>query len=94
MSSMVAELINENRKLRREIAKLTERSGSAATKTVKRGLRSVSKRVQKARPGAAKGEPRKAAVPAKSRRTKPARTTTRRKPGAGRKPVARRRRKT
>lgn len=54
LNHMVAELIAENRKLRRQVAKLTEKGAATATKTVERGLRTISRRVQKALDGASK----------------------------------------
>jgi hypothetical protein len=75
---MVAELIKENRKLRRQVVKLTEKGAKTASSTVDRTLRTIQRRVQKA-----------LAPPAKRRRAKSAATATTRK-----KPVTRGRRKT
>jgi hypothetical protein len=75
---MVAELIKENRKLRRQVVKLTEKGAKTASSTVDRTLRTIQRRVQKA-----------LAPPAKRRRGKSAATATTRK-----KPVTRGRRKT
>ena len=71
---MVAELISKNRKLERQVAKLSERAGaSKATKGVERSLRTISRRVKKAL-GTTR-RPRKVA-PANGRRKK---ATTRRR---------------
>ncbi len=75
LNNMVAELISENRKLRRQVTKLTERSAGAATKTVERGLRTISRRVQRALEG---GPKRRKAAPANGRRRKAATTRRRR----------------
>lgn len=48
LNAMVADLIKENRKLRRQVVKLTERGSSAAAGTVERGLRTLSRRVERA----------------------------------------------
>lgn len=78
LNHMVAELIKENRKLRRQVVKLTEKGAMTASNTVDRTLRTIQRRVQKA-----------LSAPAKRRRRKTAATTTTRK-----KPVTRGRRKT
>lgn len=70
LNHMVAELIKENRKLRRQVVKLTERGSAAASTTVERGLRTISRRVQRALGGTAKKR-RSTASPANGRR-KPA----------------------
>jgi hypothetical protein len=48
LNEVVAELIKENKKLKRQIDKLTARSTSAASGTIDRGLRTIQRRVQKA----------------------------------------------
>jgi len=49
LNTMVAELIKKNRQLQRQVVKLTERaSKSTASKGVERGIRTLSRRVQKA----------------------------------------------
>src|SRR2546430_8238744 len=49
LNSMVAELIKKNRLLQRQVTKLTERAGKSSTsKGVERGLRTISRRVQRA----------------------------------------------
>ena len=76
LNTMVAELIKKNRQLQRQVAKLSERAGaSKATKGVERGLRTISRRVQKALGG--KTTRRKKAAPANGRRKKA--TTARRR---------------
>ncbi len=76
LNAMVAELIKKNRQLQREVAKLTERaSKSATTKGVERGIRTLSRRVQKALGGTTR-RGRKPVAPANGRRRK---TATRRR---------------
>jgi hypothetical protein len=77
LNHMVAELIKENRKLKRQVVKLTERGAKVASSTVDRTLRTIQRRVQKA-----------LAAPAKRKRKKPAAASTSRK-----RTVTRRRRK-
>ena len=48
LNQMVAELIKENRKLKRQVVKLTERGSKVAATAVERGLRNIQRRVQKA----------------------------------------------
>ncbi|HXN78228.1 MAG TPA: hypothetical protein VN965_05590, partial [Candidatus Dormibacteraeota bacterium] len=72
-----AELIKENRKLKRQVVKLTERGVQSASNTVDRTLRTIQRRVQKA-----------LTAPVKRRRKKTTAAATTRK-----KPVTRRRRK-
>lgn len=78
LNHMVAELISENRKLRRQLTKLSERGASTATKTVERGLRTISRRVQKALDGAPKTRKRRTATNGrrKSTGTRRRRTTS------------------
>lgn len=78
LNHMVAELIKENRKLKRQVLKLTEKGATKASSTVDRTLRTIQRRVQKA-----------LTAPAKRRRKKSAAAATSRK-----KPVTRGRRKT
>ncbi len=59
LNGMVAELIKENRKLKRQVEKLTSRGTAAASGTVERGLRTIQRRVQRAL-GPAKRRRRKA----------------------------------
>jgi uncharacterized coiled-coil protein SlyX len=71
LNDMVAELIRENRKLKRQVDKLTERGSSAASTAVERSLRTIQRRVQRA-----------LAVPSKKKR-RPGSTrkaTTRKRP--------------
>lgn len=77
LNTMVAELIKKNRQLQRQVAKLTEKAGaSKASKGVERGLRTISRRVQKAL-GAKKTTRRRRTAAANGRRRKT--TTTRRR---------------
>ena len=72
---MVAELIKENRKLKRQVVKLTERGSKVAATAVERGLRTIQRRVQKALTGPTKRRRRKTVAAAATRK----RTTTRRR---------------
>jgi len=75
---MVAELIKKNRQLQRQVAKLSEKAGaSKATKGVERGLRTISRRVQKALGG--KTTRRRKAASTNGRRRKAATTVRRRR---------------
>jgi len=76
LNDMVAELIRENRKLKRQVDQLTARGSAAASTAVERSLRTIQRRVQKALAGPDKRRKRKPSA------TKPAR----------RKPVTRKRR--
>ncbi len=77
LNDMVAELIKENRKLKRQVDTLTARGSAAASSAVERSLRTIQRRVQRA-----------LTTPVKGRRRKTAGATT-----ARRKTVSRRRRK-
>ena len=48
LNTVVAQLIKENRKLKRQVEKLTARGTAAASGTVDRSLRAIQKRAQKA----------------------------------------------
>jgi hypothetical protein len=49
LNTAVAELIKKNRQLQRQVARLTEKATkTSAGKGVERGIRTISKRVQKA----------------------------------------------
>ena len=77
LNSMVAELIKKNRQLQRQVAKLTEKAGANKTgKGVERGLRTISRRVQKALGGKTTRR-RRTTASANGRRKKA--TTTRRR---------------
>jgi hypothetical protein len=94
LNDAIGELISENRKLRRELLKLSERGASAAAKTVRRAVRTISRGAKKAVSRPAPRRPRKTATRPSARR-KPAAATARRKPAATqakRKPAARKRR--
>src|SRR5579864_240353 len=76
LNSMVAELIKKNRQLQRQVASLTARvEKSSAGKSVERGIKTLSRRVQRAL-GAKPTRARKKAAPANGRRK---RATTRRR---------------
>lgn len=68
LNEMVTELIKENRRLKRQVAKLTERGSKVASNTLERGLRTLQRRVQRA-----------LTTPIKRRRTPAAAKTTRKK---------------
>ena len=70
LNAMVAELIKENRTLKRQVDKLTARGTKAASGTVERSLRTIQRRVQKAL---------KATTVRRRRRSTTAATTTRRR---------------
>ena len=48
LNTVVAQLIKENRKLKRQVDKLTAKSSAVASGTVDRSLRAIQKRAQKA----------------------------------------------
>jgi len=48
LNAVVEQLIKENRKLKRQVEKLTARGTKAASGTVDRSLRAIQKRAQKA----------------------------------------------
>jgi hypothetical protein len=75
LNELVAELINENRKLKREVVKLTERLKVAAT-SVKRGARTIQRRVKKAKTAPAKRRPRKTVTAAATRKRAVRKTVT------------------
>jgi hypothetical protein len=78
LNAMVAELISKNRKLQSQVDKLSKRAGSsAAGKSVERGLRTISRRVQRALSGTTKRRKRTTTASANGRRRKA--TTTRRR---------------
>jgi hypothetical protein len=78
LNAMVAELIKKNRSLQRDVARLTERaSRTPAGTTVERGLRTISRRVQKALDGGTQRR-RKAAASGSGRRRKATPTRKRR----------------
>jgi hypothetical protein len=77
LNNMVAELIKENRKLRRQVVKLTEQGAKSASSTVDRTLRTIQRRVQKALTAPTKRRRRKTAAAATTR--KKAVTTRRRR---------------
>ena len=59
LNVMIAELIKENRRLKRQVDRLTERGSAAASSAVERSLRTIQRRVQKALTSPAKGKRRK-----------------------------------
>jgi hypothetical protein len=48
LNAMIAQLIKENRKLKRQVDKLTAKGSAVASGTVDRGLRTLQRRVQRA----------------------------------------------
>lgn len=72
LNAMVAELIKKNRQLQKQVANLTAKAEkSAAGKSVERGIKTLSRRVQRAL-GSKQTRGRKRATPANGRRKKPA----------------------
>jgi hypothetical protein len=65
LNAVVAELIRENRKLKRQVDRLTERGSTAASSAVERSLRTIQRRVQKALAVPSKGRGRKGAAGAR-----------------------------
>ena len=51
LNGMVDQLIKENRKLKRQLDKLTSKTATAAGSGIERGLKSIQRRVQKALTG-------------------------------------------
>jgi hypothetical protein len=80
LNTMVAELIKENRKLRRQVETLTVRGAKAASTTVERSLRTIQRRVQKALTGT-KPRKRRTAKPATAAKRRVTTTRRRRKTG-------------
>jgi len=77
LNAMVAELIKKNRSLQREVTKLTARaSKTPGGKSVERGIRTLSRRVERALAGGTKRR-RKPAASGNGRRRKG--TTTRKR---------------
>lgn len=76
LNELVAELIRENRKLKREVVKLAERGSKVAKTAVKRGLRTVQRRVKKAVTAPAKRRRRKTVTAAATRKRAVRKTVT------------------
>lgn len=83
LNSMVAALISENRKLRRDIVKLTERAAATATKTARRGVRTISRRVKKVVPPRPKKQVRAKSKAAPKRKPAAQRTSRKRASSRG-----------
>src|SRR6266566_8059723 len=79
LNTMVAELIKENRKLKRQVEKLTARGTKAASTTVERGLRTIQRRVQKALKGTTTRRRRRTTAAASTTTRRRATTTKRRR---------------
>jgi hypothetical protein len=78
LNAMVAELIKKNRQLQRQVASLTAKAEkSTAGKSVERGIRTLSRRVQRAL-GARSTRGRTKAAPANGRKKRA--TTRKRRP--------------
>ncbi len=82
LNKMVAELIKENRKLKRQVEKMAARGTQAASSTVERSLRTIQRRVQRAL-GAPKRRKRRTATAAAATTTRRRTTTTKRRRRAG-----------
>ena len=76
LNDMVAELIKENRKLKREVDKLTLRGSTAASSAVERSLRTIQRRVQRA----LKAPPKRKRTTTRASGGRKAATRKRRKP--------------
>lgn len=70
MNAVVAQLIKENRKLKRQVEKLSARGTKAASGTVDRSLRAIQKRAQKALGAPVKRRKRTAAGAAAKKTTR------------------------
>jgi 16S rRNA G1207 methylase RsmC len=77
---MVSELIKENRKLRRQVDKLSTKGTAAASGTIEKGLRSIQRRVQRAMGSGTSTTRRRRATSTTTRRRTT--TTRRRRPTA------------
>ena len=71
LNAVVAQLIKENRKLKRQVEKLTARGTAAASGTVDRSLRAIQKRAQKALGAPARRRRRATAAKKTGRRGRP-----------------------
>lgn len=71
LNNVVAALIRENRKLKRQVEKLTARGTNAASGTVDRSLRAIQKRAQKALGAPARKRRGSAAAKKTTRRGRP-----------------------
>jgi hypothetical protein len=78
LNQMVDQLIKENRKLRRQVERLTSKGAGLASGTVERGLRTIQRRVQRAIGGGTTTRRRRTTSTTRRRRT----TTTRRRRAA------------
>jgi septum formation inhibitor MinC len=78
LNGMVAELIKENRRLKRQVEKLTARGTKAASGAVERSLRTIQRRVQKAL-STPKRRKRRTAAAATTATRKRVTTTTRKR---------------
>jgi cell division septum initiation protein DivIVA len=74
LNAVVAQLIKENRKLKRQVEKLTARGTRAASGTVDRSLRAIQKRAQKALAAPVKRRKRRVASTAAKKTTRRTRT--------------------
>jgi cell division septum initiation protein DivIVA len=70
LNAAIAQLIKENRKLKRQVEKLTARGTAAASGTVDRSLRTIQRRVQKALTSTTKRRRRKGTATATKKTTK------------------------
>lgn len=77
LNTMVAQLISENRSLRRQVDRLSAKSKGTGTKNVERGLRTISRRVERALDSKTTRRRRATTASANGRRTR--KTATRRR---------------
>ena len=75
LNAAVAQLIKENRKLKRQVERLSVRATSGASGVVDRGLRGIQKRVQKALTPAARRKRRGTAAAATKKTTRKRKAT-------------------
>jgi cell division protein FtsB len=71
LNAVVAQLIKENRKLKRQIDKLTAKGTATASGTVDRSLRAIQKRAQAALGAPVRRRKRRATVAKTTRRGRP-----------------------
>jgi cell division septum initiation protein DivIVA len=71
LNAVVAQLIKENRKLKRQVEKLSAKTNGAARGTVDRSLRAIQKRAQKALGAPVRRRKRRATAAKTTRRGRP-----------------------
>jgi len=79
LNGMIDELIKENRKLKRQVDRLTAKGAAVASSGIERGLKSIQRRVQKALTGTTTTRRRTTRRAAGTTATRRRRTTTTRR---------------